>query len=210
MKKHSPPSPLQPPPSISKAQPLPRSVDPKDPLAIALFYHQENNLTVAAYYYSHAAARGTPLGLFMYALALRHGWGVPEDQLEAVRLLRMATDAVLLSKSSITDPTTPYRASLGRPRANAVLAPLVVAVYELGVSFMHGWGVDKNKLRAAYYFNMAAQLGDKDAQTELAHCYMRGDGVCQDKRQAAKWFRKAEQQGVHMVQMQWIWKAKYD
>lgn len=57
---------------------------------------------------------------------------------------------------------------------------------------------------------MAAQLGDIDAQIELGHCYLRGDGVKKSKKQAAQWFRKAEDQGARMVQMQWIWKEKYD
>lgn len=37
-----------------------------------------------------------------------------------------------------------------------------------------------------------------------------GDGVKPNKKMAATWFRKAEEQGARLVQMQWIWKEKYD
>jgi TPR repeat protein len=35
---------------------------------------------------------------------------------------------------------------------------LVMAIYELGVSFRHGWGVQKDKQTACYYFKIAAEL----------------------------------------------------
>jgi hypothetical protein len=35
---------------------------------------------------------------------------------------------------------------------------LVMAIYELGVSFRHGWGVHKDKKTACYYFKIAAEL----------------------------------------------------
>ena len=38
----------------------------------------------------------------------------------------------------------------------------------------------------------------------------RGDGVKPNKKEAAKWFRMAEKQGARLVQMQWIWKDKYN
>jgi TPR repeat protein len=37
-----------------------------------------------------------------------------------------------------------------------------------------------------------------------------GDGVKPSKKMAASWFRKAEKQGARLVQMQWIWKEKYN
>lgn len=84
------------------------------------------------------------------------------------------------------------------------------------MSFLQGWGAKKNQERAAYYFKLAAQLGDADAQIALAECFLRylnlnrGDGVKPSKKQAASWFRKAEKQGARLVQMQWIWKDKYN
>jgi TPR repeat protein len=48
-----------------------------------------------------------------------------------------------------------------------------LAMYEVGMSFQQGWGVEKDKAKAAYYFDLAAKLGDSDAQVALAECYLR-------------------------------------
>ncbi|KAH6587384.1 hypothetical protein BASA61_006314 [Batrachochytrium salamandrivorans] len=81
------------------------------------------------------------------------------------------------------------------------LDELVLAIFELAMSFKQGWGLPKSKITAVYYLNMAAELGDPDAQMELAECYLRGDGIKPNKQKAAFWLRKAETQGARLVQM---------
>lgn len=87
---------------------------------------------------------------------------------------------------------------------------LVLAIYELGVCFRHGWGVPKNKETAAYYFEIAANLGDPDAQNDLAFCYVHGHGVKKDPFRAAKYYRMAAKQGSGIMGNSWIYKKKYD
>lgn len=41
------------------------------------------------------------------------------------------------------------------------------------------------------YFQVAAKLGDPDAQQELAFCLLNGKGCKKDKKEAAKWYRAA-------------------
>jgi len=41
------------------------------------------------------------------------------------------------------------------------------------------------------YFQIAARLGDVDAQEELAFCYANGRGCKKDRKEAAKWYRAA-------------------
>ncbi|KAJ3045561.1 splicing factor [Rhizophlyctis rosea] len=91
------PAPLPPPPTLANAPPIPHDidVDTTDPLAIAIFYHEKEVLDVATYYFSVAAARGHPVGLFMYAMSLRHGWGCVKDEQEAVRLLQKAAESAV-------------------------------------------------------------------------------------------------------------------
>ncbi|KAJ3325003.1 hypothetical protein HDV06_005592 [Boothiomyces sp. JEL0866] len=196
------PSPLNPPAKIKTAKPVPDYIDPTDPLAVGIFYHELNEFEISAYYFSVAAARGHPTGLFLYAISLRHGWGVEKNEKEAFRLLSSVTESVVGEEDF-------------KRMGNASHIPL--ALYEVGMSFQQGWGVPKDKVKAAYYFQQAAQLGDADAQVALAECFMRlllsnyrGDGVKPSKQHAATWFRKAEKQGARLVQMQWIWKEKYD
>ncbi|CAG8460031.1 6145_t:CDS:2 [Racocetra fulgida] len=87
---------------------------------------------------------------------------------------------------------------------------LVLAIYELGICFRHGWGVPKNKKTAAYYFEIAANLGDPDAQNELGFCFERGEGVKRDLKKSAKYFRMAASQGAGILGNSWIYKKKYD
>ena len=82
--------------------------------------------------------------------------------------------------------------------------------YLLGVCFRHGWGVPKNKYTAAYYFEIAANLGDPDAQNDLGYCYSNGEGVKKDMKKAAKYYRLAAAQGASMLGNSWIYKKKYD
>lgn len=90
---------------------------------------------------------------------------------------------------------------------------LVLAVYEVGQCFFRGWGVVKDKemgvvsqrifssrrkvvhLSIQSYFKTAAQLGDPDAQQDLAFCLANGKGCKKDKKEAAKWYRAAVSHG---------------
>ncbi|RKO89925.1 hypothetical protein BDK51DRAFT_21043 [Blyttiomyces helicus] len=210
------PRPLAAPLTLSSAPPLPaEGIDPNDPLAVAIFYHEKEVLDVATYYFSVAAARGHPVGLFMYAMSLRHGWGTPKNETEAFRLLQKAAESAVTDLNSgggaaqIGSTSDSGRLGAGTLKAIAT-TELTLAIYELATSFKHGWGVPKSKTTATYYLNIAALLGDVDSQEELGECYLRGDGVKRDKRMAAKWFREAERQGARLVQSSWIWKPKYD
>lgn len=68
----------------------------------------------------------------------------------------------------------------------------------------------KNKETAVYYFKIAADLNDADAQNDLGHCYYHGHGVKKDMFMAAKYYRKADKQGQGIMGNSWIWKSKYD
>jgi TPR repeat protein len=41
------------------------------------------------------------------------------------------------------------------------------------------------------YFQVAARLGDMDAQQELAYCLANGKGCKKNLKEAAKWYRAA-------------------
>ena len=41
------------------------------------------------------------------------------------------------------------------------------------------------------YFQVAAKLGDPDAQQSLAFCLAHGKGCKKDRKEAAKWYRAA-------------------
>ncbi|KAI8393574.1 uncharacterized protein BYT42DRAFT_551518 [Radiomyces spectabilis] len=168
-------------------------------LQLGMQYHERGELEKATQYWRLAAKEEQPLGLFFYGIALRHGWGCQKDPAVAVQYLQKAAECAV------------YDLQTGISTAALVAkSELVLAIHELGVCFRHGWGVPKNVVSAAYYFEIAANLGDPDAQNELAFCYAHGQGVKKDVFKAAKYYRMAHRQGQGLVGNSWIWKEKYD
>ncbi|KAI5885210.1 uncharacterized protein SCHCODRAFT_02645442 [Schizophyllum commune H4-8] len=102
------------------------------------------------------------------------------------------------------------RASVGMDRiASGVQAELVLAIYEVGQSFFHGWGVPKDMKMGVQYYTVAARLGDADAQADLGFCLAEGKGCKKDRRAAARWYRAAVAQGASDIGLAWIYKDKY-
>ncbi|KAI1319464.1 hypothetical protein EDD11_004041 [Mortierella claussenii] len=101
--------------------------------------------------------------------------------------------------------------SMDRSEAMAMARKeLVMALYELGMSYLKGWGVIKNKAVAFMYFKIAADLGDADSQNETALCYYEGIGIDKDMYESAKYYRMAAAQGASQLGNSWIWKPKYE
>ncbi|KAF9199699.1 hypothetical protein BGZ49_010162 [Haplosporangium sp. Z 27] len=101
--------------------------------------------------------------------------------------------------------------SMDRKEAMAMARKeLVMALYELGMSYLKGWGVAKDKSVGFTYFKIAADLGDADSQNETAMCYYEGIGVEKDMYESAKYYRMAASQGSTQLGNSWIWKPKYD
>ncbi|KAB8266228.1 hypothetical protein BDV32DRAFT_115302 [Aspergillus pseudonomiae] len=142
------------------------------------------------------------LSQVLYGLALRHGWGCPKSEEQAVTYLSAAASNSALIESQALQA--------GMKKGGAAKGELVLAIFELGNCFRNGWGVKKDPAAARQYFETAANLGDTDAMNEVAWCYLEGFGGKKDKFSAAKYYRLAEQKGSKLVGNSWIWKEKYD
>lgn len=70
-----------------------------------------------------------------------------------------------------------------------------IAQYNLGVMFLTGQGVKKNRRRSVKLHRKAAEQGLAVAQHGLAILYYRGQGVRRSYAKAGKWFRAAAEQG---------------
>ncbi|KAJ3375532.1 hypothetical protein GGF31_004651 [Allomyces arbusculus] len=160
--------------------------------------HEVMQLAESTAQFQRAAELGSPLGAFLYGMALRSGWGVPVDE-----------DTSFLHLSRAADLAMRHAVNSASPMALAA-RELTMAIYELGQSFRHGWGTPKSQRTALFYFQIAANLGDPDAQIDLATYHLAGDGVRRDKVLAARYFRMAANQGVDLPSNAWIWKDKYD
>ena len=70
------------------------------------------------------------------------------------------------------------------------------AQFSLGTAYDSGYGVDKDLLQAAIWYEKAAKQGHVEAQFNLASLYDEGAGVRQDVRQAIYWYEHAANQGM--------------
>ncbi|KAK4984945.1 hypothetical protein LTR50_006285 [Elasticomyces elasticus] len=185
-------------------------LSPEEHLAKGIELHTDGSLSKSTYHLHLAAKAGLPLGMLLYALACRHGWGMRPSAAEGVVWLRKAVDSASLS---LTSPDSAPK--LDSPNASPFIvdkerkAQFALAVYELGNSYMNGWGVGKDRALALRCFEIAGSWGDADALAEAGFCYAKGVGCKKDVKKAAGLYRQAETKGMGMTGNRWIYKPKY-
>ncbi|KAF9976579.1 hypothetical protein BGZ73_008250 [Actinomortierella ambigua] len=187
---------VRPEEAFGPSNPMPEKAE--DFVRQGIELHEVGEIAKATHFFKQAAEMGDPVGMLMYGLSVRHGWGCQANRPLAFQYLQKSAEHAvgdLKSRDSFA--------------STAAKGELVLAIYELGICFRHGWGAEKNKKTAAYYFEIAANLGDPDAQNDLAWCYYHGVGVKKDMYKSAKYYRLAAAQGLETVGNSWIWKDKY-
>ena len=103
----------------------------------------------------------------------RHGWGITPDASRAIKYLSYAASNSASVESQALEA--------GKKKGGAAKGELILAIYELGNCFRHGWGVVKDPVAARSYYETAANLGDTDAMNEIARCYEEGFGGKKDR-----------------------------
>ncbi|KAF9093624.1 hypothetical protein BGX29_009868 [Mortierella sp. GBA35] len=205
----------------------------------AIELHENNQLEEATHYFRLAAQSDNPVGQLMYGLSLRHGWGCTPNPKDAIFYLQRAAEYAMGELKELNPASSAnIRAIQSHPsmrgaraaaasgaenqplkrmgtidRRSAMLTArkeLVMALYELGMSFLKGWGVSKDKVIAFHYFKLAADFGDPDSQNETAQCFLDGVGTEKNAFEAARYYRMAADQGASQLGNSWIWKPKYD
>ncbi|KXS15630.1 hypothetical protein M427DRAFT_56698 [Gonapodya prolifera JEL478] len=69
--------------------------DLDDPLQLGIWHHENLRLPASAYFFSVSASQGNPLGLLLYGLSLRHGWGVKQDAELGFRCFQLAAKSAV-------------------------------------------------------------------------------------------------------------------
>lgn len=198
-------------------------------VALGISLHEAGDLRESSYHWQYAANKGDYTAMLLYGLAVRHGWGVRQNPADAIKWLQKAMEESSQEEESLIDG---YRKSamftddidVEKPQhvrqkstdnaasKNPQLkkAQIGLALYELGMSYLHSWGIEKDEAMALKSFEMAGELGDCDALCEAAALYMRsGKGRKKDLQKAARLYREAVARGTNMVGNSWIYKEKY-
>ncbi len=69
------------------------------------------------------------------------------------------------------------------------------AQYRLGRMYDNGWGVQRDRRKAAEYYRLAGNKGHANAQARLGVAHFNGEGAVQNYGEAYKWLAKAAEQG---------------
>ncbi|KAF8469541.1 hypothetical protein BDZ91DRAFT_720436 [Kalaharituber pfeilii] len=201
---------LQPPktprPSPSKENMAPAStMTPEEHVTLGIECHENGSLQQSSYHLRIAANAGHPTGMLLYALSLRHGWGMKPNPQEAIVWLKkvMQVAGGAAGENDVHVGASDFFEKQGRK------AQFALSVYELGMCHLNGWGTEVDKAYALKCFKLAGKLGDADALSEAGYCYYHGVGTKKDLKKSAKYYRMAEAKGVNMVGNSWIWKDKY-
>lgn len=136
---------VRPEEAVGPSNPTPEKAE--DFVRQGIDFHEIGEISKATQYFRSAAEMGDPVGMLMYGLSVRHGWGCTANRPLAFQYLQKSAEHAvgdLKSRDSFA--------------STAAKGELVLAIYELGICFRHGWGVEKNKKTAAYYFDIAANL----------------------------------------------------
>ncbi|GAA5988325.1 hypothetical protein JCM11641_003483 [Rhodosporidiobolus odoratus] len=204
----------------------------EDFLQVGINLHENGELGRAAWCFEQSAKKdgGCGAGMLMYGLTLRHGW---ERFCHLFQFNDTVADAICAEQGCAINAGLGFRylqkaaesvvedldrvvfggRTLSEAEANtkAAKSELVLALHEMGVSYRFGWGVAKDKKLAVSYFKLAADLGDLDAQQDVAFMYANGKGVKKKNvKVAAHYYRLAIKQGASDFGLSWVWKKKYE
>ncbi|MGE0712011.1 MAG: protein kinase [Planctomycetota bacterium] len=135
---------------------------------------------------------------------LASGDGVPRDEVEAARLLRLAAEGGategmyrlgrLLAQGGGRLPQDPTEAR--RWQRRAAEAGHLSAMVMLGLMLARGQGGAQDEPQAVEWYRRAAERGSTLGMVNLAGALGRGAGVARDLDQAIGWSRRAAEQGV--------------
>ena len=192
---------------------------PDEHLEIGIQAHNKGETNKSTYHLRLAAMAGLPTAMLLYGLACRHGWGMRPNQEEGVKWLRKAVatsgldsmdgdDKVLTAVAAPPNPaiataTAHHDAADDPIERKKRKAQYALAIYELGISAMNGWGCAKDKPLALRCYEIAGRWGDADALAEAGFCYTQGVGCKKDFKKAAALYRQAAANGMSMAGNSW-------
>ena len=178
------------------------NMSPEEHLEKGIECHSSGSLSKSTYHLRLAARAGLPTAMLLYALACRHGWGMRPNQQEGVQWLKKAVESSsleVMSNDTVFSSTSQPTPGLDQKSK----AQYALAVYELGMSYMNGWGIIKDKALALRCFEIAGNWGDCDALAEAGFCYTQGVGCKKNLKKAASLYRKAADGGMSMAGNSW-------
>jgi len=155
-------------------------------------------------WFRKAADQGDAGAQSHLGVAYENGYGVPEDDIEALKWYRKAAgqgdaDAqfnlgMMYAKGygDGAEAVKWFRKAAGQGNA--------AGQYGLGMMYVKGEGIPKDSAEAVEWYRKAANQGYATAQLNLGIMYAKGEGTQKDGAEAVRWYRKAADQGCDDAQ----------
>lgn len=103
-------------------------------------HHEAGRLEQATQLFKQASNMDSPIAMFLYGISLRHGWGCTKNEFLAFQYLQRAAEFAVEELTKVTS----------KVKVSAAKNELIMAIYELGVCFRHGWGVSVKPLYVSF------------------------------------------------------------
>lgn len=132
-------------------------------LSQGIAYHEQGDLSRSAYYLERSARTqgGCVVGMCMWGMALREGWGVRKDPKRGAEWIQRA--ARKAGEMMGNESNTPK----SEQELKAIRSELKLSVYELGKCYCYGWGV---KMDSEYFLRVEIRLV-KSEGTDFARVF---------------------------------------
>ena len=162
---------------------------------LMLFYGDgiTQNKKTAAVYLKKSADLGNPKAMYKYGDMLFKSDGVPCDKELAAVYLKLAADHgnadAILMYVELRESEAPVYYEKFASRG------FVPAMYNLGLLYLLGKGVQKNMKKAAHWLRIAADHGETDAMLNYGMMLFNGDGIKADKWEGRNYVMTAAEKG---------------
>lgn len=143
---------------------------PQDFLQLGIQHHEANRLQESAACFEKSAKSngGCGVGMLMWGLALRHGWGCEKNEKLGFKWLQKAAEHAVEDLESSRGGTDVGAVQVSFMTDNYVLSKryvsfkqteLLLAIYEVGQCFFQGWGVPKDqKMAVVSLFSVSLRI----------------------------------------------------
>ncbi|KAJ3101573.1 hypothetical protein HDU97_001252 [Phlyctochytrium planicorne] len=157
-------------------------------------YDRRDFVSSAAWFRRAAEEGDDGVAMFNLGTMAEKGRGVRKSLADAAKWYTLAADHRFDVAAVVASSSNPALASAANGSIEYAMAS-VHAIFNLGVFYEHGWGVEKNLAKCVEMYKEAAAYGHVRAQFNYGVCLKKGRGTRRNLEDAVKWFFKAADQG---------------
>ncbi|ODV93366.1 hypothetical protein PACTADRAFT_77709 [Pachysolen tannophilus NRRL Y-2460] len=187
---------------------LEKTITPEQRVSLAISLKKQGNAEEASYQLKLAANQGNKDAMLLYGLSLRYGYGVRRNEKVSFSWLCKGVDVDSESKDFEfeVDPSTLTTQDFPQKP----LEPLSSTLFEVGKSYINGWGTERDENYGIKFIEKSAALGFIEAMVESAKFWAtKGPNRKKDISRSETWFKLVKSFGVKLEGHDWVYKSKY-